>query len=275
MSDGIDGSVVALATPEFSIKRILRPFKGFEAIYQGLPASTPICFCERNLPYDPIAKRGVPGYDPHLVYGVPGNMGTRCSIEFPMTFWSAGGALLRYRYSLNWRLRNTRDHNTNPVQRVPYHIAKSGAGVPETTPPSPGPRVTIYGIRETAIYAQTEPTGLLSQPPASVVIRPLWIEPVLAVSRPPKMPDGSDGVIQQGILPPAVGNRHTSPYFLNYETQSIGDDLVIGVVRDDDVVSDWEFGLGETDHGFSIFFGNGDGVEYEDLGILLSWGVAP
>lgn len=273
MSDGVGDAVVALATPEFSIKRVLRPFKGFEQVYQGLPAYTPICLCERNQPYDPLAKRGTPGYDPNLVYGVPGNMGTRCSIEFPMVQWTSGILFNPYDYSLNWRLRNTRDHNTNPEQRVPYHIAKSGAGVPETLPPNPGPRVPIYGIRETAVYAQTEPT--LGNP-GVVVLRSLLINPRLNVQAPPVMPDGSQGAIQQGIQPStSPSGRYKMPYMLNYETQAIGDDLVICITRSDEVEPDWGFAEGETDHGLSIFFGNGDGVEYEDLGVLLSWGVAP
>lgn len=276
MSNGVGDSVVALATPEFSIKRILRPFKNFEDIYQGQSASRPICFCERNQPYDPIAKRGTPGYDPNLVYGVPGNMGTRCSIEFPMVYWNTETAnFLRYKFCLSWRLRNTRDHNTNPEQRVPFHIAKSGAGVPETLPPNPGARVPIYGIRETAVYAQAEPTTVYGE--SVVAIRPVIIEPANDTLLPPFMPDGARAVIQQGIRPSDVSGRHVMPYYLNYETQAIGDDLVISVTRDNPRgAGDWAFAKGEADHQFSVMFGKGDGgVEYEDLGILLSWGVSP
>jgi len=276
MSDGMDGSVTALATPEFSIKRILRPFKGFEQVYQGQRALTPICLCERNQPYDPIAKRGTVGYDPNLVYGVPGQMGTRCSIELPFLIWTAGGFFNHYRYTLNWRLRNTRDHNTNPEQRVPYHVAKSGAGVPETLI-NPGPRVPIYGIVDTAVYAQTEPPiGPGIQPPARVVLHPLWIEPQPYPCFNPLMPDNSPGAVQQGIIPSVPLGTHKMPFFLNHEVQSIGDDLVITIVREEvDPFTNWDFAPGGVDHDVSIFFGNGAGVEYEDLGVLLSWGISP
>jgi hypothetical protein len=276
MSDGIDGSVVALATPEFSIKRILRPYKGFEQVYQGVTARRPICFCERNQPFDPIAARGTPGYDPNLVYGIPGNMGVRATIEFPILFWIANQTTVRrYQYSLTWRLRNTRDHNSNPNQRVPYHVAKSGAGVAETNPPNPGPRVPIYGVNETAVYAQAEPAYAPNPDPAVAVLRKVVVEPQFSLDLPPLMPDGNIGVIQQGILAPNPQYLHTSAYFHNHETQAIGDDLVISVSRDTSGGGTWDFAPGGADYAFSTFFGNGFGVEYEDLGILLSWGVSP
>lgn len=191
-----------------------------------------------------------------------------------MVLWTAGVISYRYKYALSWRLRNTRDHNQNPDQRVPFHIAKSGAGVPETGP-NPGPRVPIYGIRETAVHAQTEPTGVSGE--SVVVLRPVVIEPSTDVFVPPLMPDGTRGAVQQGIKPTHFLGSHLVPTLVNYETQAIGDDLVIEVYRDTpDGAQDWAFGFGEPDHPLSVYFGNGDGgVEYPDLGILLSWGVSP
>jgi hypothetical protein len=274
MSEALQGSSTVLAAPEFGTKRVLRPFKGFEAIYQGQDVRKPICFCENNEPYDPLAKRGLPGYDPNLVYGIPGNLGVRASIDIPMVAWSKDGTLTRYWWMLQWRLRNIRDHNLNSDKRVPWHVAKSGVGFPETGT-NPGPRVPIYGIVETAVFAQSEPTGF-PPPLASVVLRQVVVEPVGNFSLAPLMPDGSNGAVQQGIRPTIAFDLHTAPFYVNYETQAIGDDLVIAVRRDaDDDYPNWDFTPGGPDNTFSDFFGNGTGFEYEDLGVLLSWGVSP
>src|SRR3990170_573964 len=111
-----------IVDPQFGIVRVLRPYQGFEAIYQGHPATgstaVPIMLSEAGIELDEEARNKVTGYDPELVRGLPVPLGARVVLWVP--FISA--ILLEvgaspYVYMPIWRFRNTADFRRS---KTPY-----------------------------------------------------------------------------------------------------------------------------------------------------------
>jgi len=258
---------------DFGIVRILRPYAGFETLYEGQPATgataIPIMLSEGGIELDDLARDGVAGYDPDLVRGLPVPKGARVSIWYPTLAAASPPRLSPYVYQILWRYRNTADYRRT---RTPYHFPKQIEGVAETVL-NPGPRVVIPASLHTMIYNQTEPTIF------SPVTQNLHEEAVAiggATINPPLNSNGNQGVIQQGILPSQPARRHTRPSFKILEVQAEGDELLIAVTRYDDLggaSSNW--GFAGVDAGFSNYYGNGSGIAYPDLGVEVSVGAAP
>jgi hypothetical protein len=258
-----EGSKTVLAGPEFGIVHIMRPYRGFEAVYQGQLSTRPIYLCEANKPYDPLAIKRTPGIDPHLVAGLPCVFGSRVVI------WLLNLQVNEYTLRLVWRFRNLFDHR-NSADRVPYHIAKQGPGVPELVV-DPGPRVVIPAAFDTAIYQQTEPAN----PPAQCHAMINDVEVVSPrVTLDPLMPDGVRGAVCQGVGDPSGLGGDLTPRWVQYEVQAAGDELLMSYQRPV-TFGQWQFLAGQPDKLFADMLGNGTGVEYPDVGVYVSFGVSP
>ena len=70
-----------LVDAQFGIAKILRPYAGFEADYQGNQVSNAIALTERGIALDPLA--GKPGYAPNLLRGLPVSLGARIVLWIP------------------------------------------------------------------------------------------------------------------------------------------------------------------------------------------------
>lgn len=251
----------------------LRPFAGFEAKYQGQLATIPIMLFEGDNPLDPQA--GKPGYSPWLLRGLPSPMGARATLWIPVLQAEDGPDLYPYRYNLIWRTRSTYDFRQT---RSPYHIAKQGAGVPDTLNPAPTARVVIAAAYHPIVYAQAE--GIISNTlsPFQHLTQEI-IQPVGGIVLPQPIASVSDsarsGEMQQGILDTtAFGEFSFTPNWLPHEVACLGDELLIAVTRGRVGVGsgNWGFENGEPDHTFTAFYGTGEGGPYPDVGVYVNFG---
>lgn len=114
-------------TPEYSQAQIVKPFKGFESKYEGLPiVNNPIA-----IPGNLDAMAGKPGYDPNLLAGIPVPLGAKIYIWLP---WFApstygDGAAESYRYKLVWRLRSLADQVADVDKKLAAHFGRLLPGV--------------------------------------------------------------------------------------------------------------------------------------------------
>ena len=270
---GQEDSTLVLSVPEIHLAHTLRAWENFEDTYEGKSVIDPIYLCESNKPYDPEAADGVSGIDPNLVSGLPVRMGTRTAIWFPLFVTAPPfGRGHPYIWVVEWRMRNCFDHRNTAKARMPFHMPKQSPGVPTTVPPNPGARVIIPAVYDTQIYVQTEPALMADR--TYVHLRQIYIQANTTALLQPYMPNGERGVVQQGIYQSnPVPGYNGRPGFMLYETQSIGDELLISIWRDPDLGATWEFaGLDRT---ISKVLGKGSGAQIPDLGVYVMYGVTP
>jgi len=279
------------ADPQFGIVRILRPYKGFEQLYQGRPASDQIMMTEvvqppGGDPLDPFAAQKKDGYDPQLVRGLSVPLGCRVILWLPKIL-PLTEPEIRYKWTIGWRLRNLFDYRN---ARIPYHYPKQGEGARDTTHGGPGlPRVVIPAAHQTVIYnEEPQPTGVREPVAANMRIEDVTTGgdyPTVGTDYLglPINPDGSQGAIQQGVLDP--GNffggfgRAQSPFWQTHEVQAFGVELCIGLWRDDPDASgpgaapNWDFA--GADVTVRNFLGAGDEGVTPDVGVYAICGSAP
>lgn len=251
--------------PQFGIIFVLRPYPGFEAIYQGQPASgaaaVPLMLSEAGLELD--AQAGTPGYDPSLVRGLPIPQGAKVVLWVPDVVATVLGlGASQYNYWIIWRARNTADYRRT---RAPYHFPKQIEGVPETGV-DPGPRVIIPAAMQSIVYNQPEVAAGAVQTQQAHAERIAFGGPTMEL---PLNSDGLRGVIQQGVQTTAALNRHTRPSWVEHKLvdDARGDELLIAVTRNDigGAHPNWELGAGEADAAFAGFYGS----VFADLGLQV------
>ncbi len=288
-----------LADAQFSIAHVLRPYTDFETTYQGQPVSDRLMLTEvikgpGGEPRDALAILRTPGIDPNLVRGLATPMGSRVLIWFPKilpdNILAIGATDLRYIWTLEWRMRNVFDTRQT---RAGWHYAKQGQGVPDTTSGAPEARTVIPAANHTVVYTEAEPTGVRDPVAQNARIESYTMGGQFPGATPPfgnpLMPGGATGAIQQGVLDPATfpGSSFgaTSSLYQLIETQSAGDELVIGLTRDvpdTGAFPNWDFtqNPGRFDREVSVFLGIGSTVPtatgpFPDLGVYVLTGCSP
>lgn len=275
---------IVMADAQFGTISVLRPPTGFEALYDGQSAYLPIYFYPRGRTFDDQALALRAGYDPDLIRGLPVPMGSRVVIWIPNMYWVETAAPLvvkAYTFKFIWRYRNLFDYR---VSRIPWHLAR-GRGPNDTTGGGVGdPRVIIPAAYNSVIYNQAEDT-LAAAPdtvPAVQRCRAEFVKFGFLSVPGPIIPPGfpNVGVIQQGVYDPAVaGAAALRPGFLVHEMQALGDELIIAMARETEVLPNW--GLlgavfpGNADVDVSNKLGIGYGDEQPDVGLYVSVGSAP
>lgn len=274
-------SSTVLADAQFGTARILRPYDGFEAVYQGQPASTPIMLSEvvdppGGDPLDPSAATRDAGYSSRLVRGLDVPMGSRVLVWLPQisAIVAAPSTIARYQWTFIWRLRNVYDYRNS---RTPYHFPKQAAGVPETGGDA-GPRVIIPAATQTLPYSQSpEPAG------NSGVLTNLRNEAVTtgaSVIAAPLLPGGTTGIIQQGLGDPNIFPAIGRPIYQLHEVQACGDELLIGLTRATDVTPNWDFNTPLLqDWQVRLYLGDPSSFpparQIPDVGVYVMTGSAP
>ena len=275
---------------QLGIVRILRPYVGFEAIYEGQSSVKPIMFTEPTgdstggQMLDPSA--GQSGYNPWLVRGVPVSPGQRVVIWLPAivaTELEVGTE--PYNFLIWWRYRNAFDYRNSP-ERIPYHFPSQTPGVADTTPLIAGPRVVIPAAQQSVLFAEQEVATVggrsifnlrandVSPRPGNdpFIFQPLIVDSSGATK---------NGVIQQGLLDPTVVGTPLAdlPLYNSYDLIALGDELLIGAYRLGTTnvnFANWNFVGGiHTDILFSDLFGNGLGTAFTNIGIYIQTGKAP
>jgi hypothetical protein len=270
---------------QFTNVRVLKPFEGFERVYQGQPLSTPIAFPGER---DPRAQQGKPGFDPNLMIGIPVPEGARVVIWFPVIPPPPSNlnAQKAYSYKLIWRFKNLGDYRDPAAKRrrAPFHFPRQSPGAPDTSFGGiPLPRTTIPAGWHVIAYEQPEP----AQSAGNLVIRVEKITPKidsLFEYAQPLLSNGAQGVLQQGVVDPAslgaLAPAARMPLFLPFWTDAEGDELIILVNRETQPQSPpntWDFVTPDEDFEFSNIYGTGNGTHepFRDVGIYLQTGTAP
>lgn len=251
---------------QFSTSKILKPFTGFESVYQGQLHTTPIAF-----PGTLDANAGETGYSPNLLKALPVPFGSQLQIWIPACFTADGGTQVIYRYQFVWRLRSLRDFR-NPssgAPRPPWHLAIQRPGVPDAG----NPRFVIPGAVHGIQFPADEVLGFAQQ---QISVRDAQYGPVASGTADPLTPLGAGGVIQQGILDPAVAPGAASdPIFSVISLVAQGDELMILAYPPFNIGS-WDFA--HVDRAFSFIYGTDYGARSAPLastGIFVHTGTNP
>lgn len=257
---------------QFGIARILRPYLGFEGVYEGVDASTPIMFTEGGKPLD--VKAGTPGYSANLLRGLAVPYGAQLDIWVPAVYGQRGSdpssSAIAYNWKFTFRLRNTHDYGET---RTPYHLSKQGEGVADTTLGNAGPRVVVPAGRPGLGYVQPEPgTAVGFAETHYHVATPVFGPEELPYAPYPLLPNGNTGEYQQGLFNPANSPGGSQALFQRYRLCSFGDELLVEASRRPfSTFGNWDFG--NFDLVFSTLFGAGDA--HPDVGVFVLAGSAP
>lgn len=189
----MSGSVAQLSTFE-----VLRPYRRFEADYDGKPGDLPISFTGPTNPTDPgfgnpdlfaFDSNGaqIPGVSPRLAKGLPVPLGSTVLLYLPIIppgpYWDVATGpdpsiddppLYQYVWRIVFRLRNVAD-----FQRIgaPYHVRKQSYGANDTrtfaASVDVGPeRLIIPGCSEVAVFNHTELAAAKSNSNAPLGVPP-------------------------------------------------------------------------------------------------------
>ena len=253
MSDAV------LADAQFGVARVIKPFAGFESVYEGQPGSVPIA-----IPGDLDKDVGRDGINPNLIRGQAVPFGSKITLWVP-TILGNTGQPLRYSYQVIWRLRNLRDFREN---RTAYHFPRQEIGEDgEFVIPS-AKRVLLFegpnalqGDSNTARQVQTSASFEAIQMNTDL-------------EAPPLTPAGNNAAIQQGL-----GNDAAPPEtstFNSVQLDAEGDEMIILVtIRNDPGSSERLWDFEGSDQNFSNFYGSGSGKRFRDLGIYIFTGSNP
>ena len=257
--------------------RVLKPFLGFEKVYQGKNGAVPIAFPGVR---DDRAVSKKPGFDPNLLAGAVVPEGARVLLWIPMAFVPDPQSIDPFRfytYRLAWRFNNLGDFRNPPARtsRKPYHFPRQSPGAPDTTGGLSLPRATLPASWHSIGYEETEPmTG-----PGTLNIRVEGIVPrldTLTEFIQPLLADGASAVIQQGVFDPATSGGANMPVFVPFWTDAEADEIIILVNRVDPTLP-WDFTDPALDLAFSNVYGTGNGLHpvFRDVGIYLQTGTTP
>jgi hypothetical protein len=200
-------------------------------------------FQEGTNPRDPNA--GNPGYSPNLCRGLEVPIGARIQIWIPHIYTVNGtpANIQTYRYRWMYRMRNIFEYRAD---RGPFHLIESD-GVTDTTPGTGGPRILKPAAYRSYSIAQAEPAA----PPVATIaareqfhVRPVDVDPYSG--HPPAlplMPDGTRGVVQQGVVDPQDFGAVPAgmPLYDVVNDVTTGDELLFAASRDVDVAANYDF----------------------------------
>jgi hypothetical protein len=255
------------ADAQFTLANVLKPFPGFETVYQGASHANPVAF-----PGGTDPRAGEVGISANLIAGHPIPLGARVLVWIPVAVLAPTVTI--YEYTFVWRLRNTRDYRVNAVRRPPFHFGKQRPGAPDSSVAPVVPRFVIPAACDVVMYEQAEPAAF-----GSGVMRVVnqsyrigdgggQVEPLL--------PSGGIGIFQQGVLDPntATPQGASDPIFQPIWMDAMGDELII-LAKPQNVAGNWDFA--GTDLPFSNIYGTGNAAHaaFPDVGIYVFTGTNP
>lgn len=243
---------------------IMRPFAGFESVYQGVDGTVPIVF--PGTLDDEAGK--IAGISPYLLKGVPCPLGGKALIWLPAVTQAvtidAIPFTVDYGYVLHWRMRNVGDFNRDSeAARIVlrnYHLSEQGFAAEDSllAPNGPVPQLLVPSATETILFEQPEPSVVpfdASTPGAGVGnLRTQGIGvpsdgsegggtnglPLLPPNAAPNFanayPIGSGsttplGIFEQGVADPALYEQAPFSIYRPYFTVCKGDELLIACAR--------------------------------------------
>lgn len=259
-----------LADAQFSAAKVFKPFRDFERVYEGQSVDTPIA-----IPGTLDILAGKTGFDPNLLSGIPVPLGSKLILWMPTIFRQVSDSLedVPYQYRIVWRMRNLQDFS---LTRAAYHFPKQSLGVgSQYVVPSANHGILWEGLPSTVPTSggSTAPskTESFSQ---SVVENFVFVS---TVTKPPLVATGASGAFQQGIGSGGVLGSNTSVSYNAVQLDVVGDEFMILVTRKPRLNGDDTWNFGDTDSGFSAFFGTANETRepIKDLGIYVMTGANP
>ena len=260
-----------MSNPQMTCFQPVRPFNGFESIYQGRPGNTPIAFPGT---LDPMAGRSK--YASNLLTGIPVPLGARLCAQIPMVVDLYTCEPI-YTYQFMWRLRNQQQFNEGMLSgksapSAGYHL---NGEVPGRREFGIDPSTDLYfmpGASDVEIFEQDAPTGdgaallAVRQQNYLLQMESPWAQPLA--------PNASPAIWQQGVYQYSSNSNNGGPTFFPLWMDVNGDELLILAYKVNPEVP-WDFSEGGADHGFSNTYGtNGSGLPNNpNIGILISTGT--
>ncbi len=247
----------------------LRPFDGFESVYQGQAATVPIAF-----PGVLDINAGKEGFADNLLAGFPVPLGGRLNIWIPMAIHALGAPDDTYAYQLIWRIRNQHDVvEAIAAGRQPtaYHLPSEQLGRRENEAIlATRPYYLIPGASDVEVFEQSEPgsgaatLNVLQQRYLPKITDP-WVRPLT--------PTGQNGIWQQGVYQSTTGVNPSGPTWVPLWLDACGDELMILAYKTGE--EPWDFASEGADASFSDTFGSGSGSQpiNRNIGILISTGT--
>jgi hypothetical protein len=254
---------MSLSDAQMGMCRVIRPFKGFEAVYQGRGGDIPIAFPGT---LDPQAGKN--GISASLMSGIPTPLGSRILLQIPMTADTDSEDITsiedRYEYQFMWRTRNQSWFTAALLdgrQASSYHLKSETVGRNQL--------IFIPGASDIEAFEQDAPAAgaatvnLLQQRYRPQITVP-WVEPLL--------PSGDTGAWQQGVYGTAgqAGGPTWAPLWID----ACGDELLILAYK---INADepWDFTSAADDRAFSNTYGSNNGSlpNMPNIGILISTGT--
>lgn len=245
--------------------RIIRPFDGFEAVYQGQPGTVPIAFPGT---LDPDA--GKAGLATNLLAGIPVPLGSRVLLQIPMTAWEDEGVVTlvsEYEYQLVWRMRNQQTFNMAAQagrQVAAYHLPSQALGRDQLA--------FVPGSIDVEIFEEDAPSSgaarlnVVPQRYRPKVVPEAWQQPLL--------PNGAEAAWQQGTYSAQGSTQSSGPTWVPLWLDAGGDELLILAYKINTDVP-WDFTTYPGDLAFTNTYGTNDGTlkNNPNLGILVSIGT--
>ena len=245
---------------------VVRPFDGFEAVYDGQPASIPIAFPGT---LDPLA--GKPRYAANLLAGIPVPLGSRVALQIPIAvdlYTPSSG----YQYQIAWRLRNSQSYleniTTGNAPVAGYHL---NGDVPGRNEIQSAPSSSLYfipGASDIEIFEQSEPVG---NGAATLIVRQQVYVPVMESPWiPPLLPNAIPAIWQQGTYQYSSNDNNGGPTWFPLWLDACGDEMIILAYK---LAGEaWDFA--GDDKAFSNTYGTNDGglPNNPNVGILVSTG---
>jgi len=253
-----------LSDAQMGMFQVIRPFSGFEAVYQGQDGTIPIAFPGT---LDPDA--GKPGMNASLLAGIPTPLGSRLLLQIPMTgYLGESGVVLTsgYEYQFVWRTRNQGWFSAAAAgnrQVSAYHLPSEEVGR--------NAEFFIPGTSDVEVFEQAEPvSGAATLNVLQQRYRPKittgWVQPLL--------PNGAAAAWQQGTYKSTTSPEALGPSWVPLWLDASGDELLILAYK---VTSGepWDFANTSADLAFSNTYGTNHGglPNNPNIGIILSTGT--
>lgn len=236
--------------PQFSTFKLLRPFEGFAAVYTGAASNRPIMFTE-VMPSttatwgNALDPENAVVNSARLLAGLKVPLASRLLMWLPKFTWNGGTQ--GYRWVPMFRLRSMLSYKRG-ISGYHFPMDFLSAGGLDVMP----------ACDETIPYIQTEPAGELARSVTNLRTEDLHngASDLLA----PFTPTGGNGIVQQGLTMSEL------PSWQWHETQSKGDELLLGLYRDT-AGGVWDFAA--TDLALVT------NLSGPNIGALVSYGIAP
>jgi hypothetical protein len=229
-----------MSDPQTSMCTILKPYQGFERIYQGQLLSVPVPLTGVEGTAVPLADLppSGPDYDPGMLRYVPVPMGSVINLWFPRIGQvGEGWAETSYTYQLRWRLRSIQDRIASDSVKV-YQTVQTKGGI--TAPAASQPQLAVPASLGEVItpVLPTDYNGNLGLNLQSATLA------------------DSQGFYGTSVL--NVENIIRGPlYFPPRQVLCVGNELAIYAYRVTSNPTDqWDFT--NQDQGFSMFYGTGN-----------------